>query len=85
MSTSEIPPSSLVGEDGDGDRTEPGGIKKVCFKVLEEDQEDSGHDTVSYRDSYRWVLTLQRLCRYLPGRRNGRCGVTVITRGLTWC
>ncbi|KAM5135854.1 LOW QUALITY PROTEIN: phosphatidylinositol 3,4,5-trisphosphate-dependent Rac exchanger 1 protein [Mantella aurantiaca] len=52
MSTSETPPSSLVGEDGDGDRTEPGGIKKVCFKVLEEDQEDSGHDTVSYRDSY---------------------------------
>ncbi|XP_018424538.1 PREDICTED: phosphatidylinositol 3,4,5-trisphosphate-dependent Rac exchanger 1 protein [Nanorana parkeri] len=52
MSTSETPPSSLVVEDGDGDRTEPGGIKKVCFKVLEEDQEDSGHDTVSYRDSY---------------------------------
>lgn len=52
MSTSETPPSSLGAEDGDGDRMEPGGIKKVCFKVLEEDQEDSGHDTVSYRDSY---------------------------------
>ncbi|XP_068119462.1 phosphatidylinositol 3,4,5-trisphosphate-dependent Rac exchanger 1 protein isoform X2 [Hyperolius riggenbachi] len=52
MSTSGTPPSSLVGEDGDGDRTEQGGTKKVCFKVLEEDQEDSGHDTVSYRDSY---------------------------------
>ncbi|CAJ0935475.1 unnamed protein product [Ranitomeya imitator] len=46
------PPSSLVTDDGEGDRGEPGGIKKVCFKVSEEDQEDSGHDTVSYRDSY---------------------------------
>lgn len=36
------------------DRTDHGGIKKVCFKVSEEDQEDSGHDTMSYRDSYRW-------------------------------
>lgn len=24
----------------------------MCFKVSEEDQEDSGHDTMSYRDSY---------------------------------
>ncbi|CAN2389839.1 Rac guanyl-nucleotide exchange factor activity [Pristimantis euphronides] len=40
-------PSSLVTDEG-----EPGGIKKVCFKVSEEEQEDSGHDTVSYRDSY---------------------------------
>ncbi|XP_029690371.1 phosphatidylinositol 3,4,5-trisphosphate-dependent Rac exchanger 1 protein isoform X2 [Takifugu rubripes] len=40
-------------EDGcDQDKTEQGGIKKVCFKVNEEDQEDSGHDTMSYRDSY---------------------------------
>ncbi|XP_069808805.1 phosphatidylinositol 3,4,5-trisphosphate-dependent Rac exchanger 1 protein [Dendropsophus ebraccatus] len=46
------PPSSMVTDDGDGDRGEPGGSKKVCFKVSEEDQEDSGHDTVSYRDSY---------------------------------
>ena len=36
------------------DRTDHGGSKKVCFKVSEEDQEDSGHDTMSYRDSYRW-------------------------------
>lgn len=36
------------------DRTDHGGMKKVCFKVSEEDQEDSGHDTMSYRDSYRW-------------------------------
>lgn len=34
------------------DRSEQGGSKKVCFKVSEEDQEDSGHDTMSYRDSY---------------------------------
>lgn len=42
------------GEDScDHDKAEHGGIKKVCFKVNEEDQEDSGHDTMSYRDSYR--------------------------------
>ncbi|XP_053309033.1 phosphatidylinositol 3,4,5-trisphosphate-dependent Rac exchanger 1 protein [Spea bombifrons] len=46
------PPSSLMTEEGDLDKAEHGGIKKVCFKVSEEDQEDSGHDTVSYRDSY---------------------------------
>ncbi|XP_053546062.1 phosphatidylinositol 3,4,5-trisphosphate-dependent Rac exchanger 1 protein [Bombina bombina] len=46
------PPPSIMAEEGDMDRTEHGGIKKVCFKVSEEDQEDSGHDTVSYRDSY---------------------------------
>eukprot|EP00079_Xenopus_tropicalis_P009304 XP_002933203.1 PREDICTED: phosphatidylinositol 3,4,5-trisphosphate-dependent Rac exchanger 1 protein [Xenopus tropicalis] len=46
------PPSSLMHEEGDLDKAEQGGTKKVCFKVLEEDQEDSGHDTVSYRDSY---------------------------------
>lgn len=41
-------------EDGcDQDKVEQGGIKRVCFKVNEEDQEDSGHDTMSYRDSYR--------------------------------
>lgn len=27
--------------------------KRVCFKVNEDDQEDSGHDTMSHRDSYR--------------------------------
>ncbi|CAH2302933.1 phosphatidylinositol 3,4,5-trisphosphate-dependent Rac exchanger 1 isoform X1 [Pelobates cultripes] len=46
------PPSSMVTEDGDMDKAEHGGIKRVCFMVSEEDQEDSGHDTVSYRDSY---------------------------------
>ncbi|XP_075702372.1 LOW QUALITY PROTEIN: phosphatidylinositol 3,4,5-trisphosphate-dependent Rac exchanger 1 protein [Rhinoderma darwinii] len=52
VSASGTPPSSLVADDGDGDRGEHGSMKKVCFKVTEEDQEDSGHDTVSYRDSY---------------------------------
>ncbi|XP_013885284.1 phosphatidylinositol 3,4,5-trisphosphate-dependent Rac exchanger 1 protein [Austrofundulus limnaeus] len=47
------PPSLAPCEDGcDQDKAEQGGIKKVCFKVIEEDQEDSGHDTMSYRDSY---------------------------------
>lgn len=48
----EASSSPLVSEEGDMDRTDHGGIKKVCFKVSEEDQEDSGHDTMSYRDSY---------------------------------
>nr|XP_031297246.1 phosphatidylinositol 3,4,5-trisphosphate-dependent Rac exchanger 1 protein-like [Camelus dromedarius] len=34
------------------DRTDHGGMKKVCVKLSEEDREDSGHDTMSYRDSY---------------------------------
>uniref|UniRef100_A0A6J0SMW2 Phosphatidylinositol 3,4,5-trisphosphate-dependent Rac exchanger 1 protein isoform X2 n=1 Tax=Pogona vitticeps TaxID=103695 RepID=A0A6J0SMW2_9SAUR len=50
-STDEMPPTSLVTEDSDIDKAEHG-MKKVCFKVTEEDQEDSGHDTMSYRDSY---------------------------------
>ncbi|KAM9313762.1 phosphatidylinositol 3,4,5-trisphosphate-dependent Rac exchanger 1 protein-like [Pholidichthys leucotaenia] len=46
-------PSMASCEDGcDQDKAEQGGIKRVCFKVTEEDQEDSGHDTMSYRDSY---------------------------------
>lgn len=48
------PPSLVPCEDGcDQDKVEQGGTKRVCFKVNEEDQEDSGHDTMSYRDSYR--------------------------------
>ncbi|ELK04272.1 Phosphatidylinositol 3,4,5-trisphosphate-dependent Rac exchanger 1 protein [Pteropus alecto] len=48
----EASSSPLVSEESEMDRTDHGGIKKVCFKVSEEDQEDSGHDTMSYRDSY---------------------------------
>uniref|UniRef100_A0A3P9K6I3 Phosphatidylinositol 3,4,5-trisphosphate-dependent Rac exchanger 1 protein n=1 Tax=Oryzias latipes TaxID=8090 RepID=A0A3P9K6I3_ORYLA len=47
------PPPLAPCEDGcEQDKAEQGGIKRVCFKVNEEDQEDSGHDTMSYRDSY---------------------------------
>ncbi|XP_044938056.1 phosphatidylinositol 3,4,5-trisphosphate-dependent Rac exchanger 1 protein isoform X2 [Mustela putorius furo] len=42
----------LVSDESEMDRADHGGIKKVCFKVSEEEQEDSGHDTMSYRDSY---------------------------------
>ena len=48
----EAPPIALVPEEADLDKVESGG-KRVCFKVTEDDQEDSGHDTMSYRDSYR--------------------------------
>lgn len=58
-STEETSPPSLGTEESDPDKAEHGGIKKVCFKVSEEDQEDSGHDTMSFRDSYRSVW---RLC-----------------------
>lgn len=49
--TSSSPP---VSEESEVDRTDHSG-KKVCFKVSEDEQEDSGHDTMSYRDSYRCV------------------------------
>ncbi|XP_074867885.1 phosphatidylinositol 3,4,5-trisphosphate-dependent Rac exchanger 1 protein isoform X4 [Carettochelys insculpta] len=52
LSTEETSPPSLGAEESDTDKAEHGGIKKVCFKVSEEDQEDSGHDTMSFRDSY---------------------------------
>ncbi|XP_064155468.1 phosphatidylinositol 3,4,5-trisphosphate-dependent Rac exchanger 1 protein-like [Anguilla rostrata] len=48
----EAPPIALVPEEADLDKAESCGIKRVCFKVTEDDQEDSGHDTMSYRDSY---------------------------------
>ncbi|NWZ37609.1 PREX1 protein, partial [Brachypodius atriceps] len=51
-SAEETSSPSLGTEESDPDKAEHGGIKKVCFKVSEEDQEDSGHDTMSFRDSY---------------------------------
>ncbi|KAJ8260075.1 hypothetical protein GJAV_G00176780 [Gymnothorax javanicus] len=48
----ETRPTSLLSEEVDLERAESGGSKRVCFKVSEDDQEDSGHDTMSYRDSY---------------------------------
>lgn len=59
-STEDTSSPSLGTEESDPDKAEHGGIKKVCFKVSEEDQEDSGHDTMSFRDSYRSV---GRLCQ----------------------
>ncbi|XP_039207179.1 phosphatidylinositol 3,4,5-trisphosphate-dependent Rac exchanger 1 protein isoform X2 [Crotalus tigris] len=50
-STEEMSSTSLVADENDIDKAEHG-MKKVCFKVSEEDQEDSGHDTISFRDSY---------------------------------
>lgn len=52
LATEETSPPSLGAEESDTDKAEHGGSKKVCFKVSEEDQEDSGHDTMSFRDSY---------------------------------
>uniref|UniRef100_A0A8C8SH65 Phosphatidylinositol 3,4,5-trisphosphate-dependent Rac exchanger 1 protein n=1 Tax=Pelusios castaneus TaxID=367368 RepID=A0A8C8SH65_9SAUR len=52
LSTDETSPPSLGAEESDTEKAEHGGSKKVCFKVSEEDQEDSGHDTMSFRDSY---------------------------------
>lgn len=61
-SIEETPPTPLVVEESDMDKVEHG-MKKVCFKVSEEDQEDSGHDTMSYRDSYRWVSRTQKVLK----------------------
>lgn len=47
--SSSTPP---IPEETDQDKAEHGGNKRVCFKVNEDDQDDSGHDTMSYRDSY---------------------------------
>lgn len=45
------PPGDVAG-DNEGEKGERNG-KKVCFNVAGEEQEDSGHDTISNRDSYR--------------------------------
>lgn len=38
--------------DSDNDKGERNS-KRVCFNIAGDEQEDSGHDTVSNRDSYR--------------------------------
>lgn len=43
---------SLPPTDSDNEKGERNG-KKVCFSVAGDEQEDSGHDTISNRDSYR--------------------------------
>ncbi|XP_031440242.1 phosphatidylinositol 3,4,5-trisphosphate-dependent Rac exchanger 2 protein isoform X2 [Clupea harengus] len=50
--TSEVKPSeSYISTENEGERGERNG-KKVCFNVTGDEQEDSGHDTISNRDSY---------------------------------
>uniref|UniRef100_A0A8C9T010 Phosphatidylinositol 3,4,5-trisphosphate-dependent Rac exchanger 2 protein n=1 Tax=Scleropages formosus TaxID=113540 RepID=A0A8C9T010_SCLFO len=44
-------PENCVPGDGEGDKGERNG-KKVCFNVTGDEQDDSGHDTISNRDSY---------------------------------
>lgn len=45
-------PESYISAENEGERGERNG-KKVCFNVAGDEQEDSGHDTISNRDSYR--------------------------------
>uniref|UniRef100_A0A8C7XIJ1 Phosphatidylinositol 3,4,5-trisphosphate-dependent Rac exchanger 2 protein n=1 Tax=Oryzias sinensis TaxID=183150 RepID=A0A8C7XIJ1_9TELE len=42
---------SYISAESEGDKCEKNG-KKVCFNVAGDEQEDSGHDTISNRDSY---------------------------------
>ncbi|MBZ3882490.1 Phosphatidylinositol 3,4,5-trisphosphate-dependent Rac exchanger 1 protein [Sciurus carolinensis] len=44
----EASSSLMVSVDSEMDRTDHRGIKKVCFKLSEENLEDSGHNTMSY-------------------------------------
>ncbi|NWU82580.1 PREX2 protein, partial [Onychorhynchus coronatus] len=44
-------PEPLIPGDSDNEKSERNG-KKVCFSVTGDEQEDSGHDTISNRDSY---------------------------------
>lgn len=42
----------IVPTDSDNEKGERNS-KRVCFNVAGDEQEDSGHDTISNRDSYR--------------------------------
>uniref|UniRef100_A0A4W6DYZ0 Phosphatidylinositol-3,4,5-trisphosphate dependent Rac exchange factor 2 n=1 Tax=Lates calcarifer TaxID=8187 RepID=A0A4W6DYZ0_LATCA len=44
-------PESYISAESEGEKGERNG-KKVCFNVAGDEQEDSGHDTISNRDSY---------------------------------
>uniref|UniRef100_A0A672ZW05 Phosphatidylinositol 3,4,5-trisphosphate-dependent Rac exchanger 2 protein n=1 Tax=Sphaeramia orbicularis TaxID=375764 RepID=A0A672ZW05_9TELE len=44
-------PESYISAESEGEKGERNG-KKVCFNVTGDEQEDSGHDTISNRDSY---------------------------------
>lgn len=45
-------PETYISAESEGEKGERNG-KKVCFNVAGDEQEDSGHDTISNRDSYR--------------------------------
>lgn len=45
-------PESYITGESEGEKGERNG-KKVCFNMAGDEQEDSGHDTISNRDSYR--------------------------------
>uniref|UniRef100_A0A4W5RHM4 Phosphatidylinositol 3,4,5-trisphosphate-dependent Rac exchanger 2 protein n=1 Tax=Hucho hucho TaxID=62062 RepID=A0A4W5RHM4_9TELE len=45
-------PESYISAEGEGERGGEKNGKKVCFNVAGDEQEDSGHDTISNRDSY---------------------------------
>ncbi|PWA18194.1 hypothetical protein CCH79_00004218 [Gambusia affinis] len=52
FTTSEVRhPESYISAESEGEKAERNG-KKVCFNVTGDEQEDSGHDTISNRDSY---------------------------------
>uniref|UniRef100_A0A3Q2QU97 Phosphatidylinositol 3,4,5-trisphosphate-dependent Rac exchanger 2 protein n=1 Tax=Fundulus heteroclitus TaxID=8078 RepID=A0A3Q2QU97_FUNHE len=44
-------PEGYIAAESEGEKGERNG-KKVCFNVTGDEQEDSGHDTISNRDSY---------------------------------
>ncbi|KAM9331751.1 phosphatidylinositol 3,4,5-trisphosphate-dependent Rac exchanger 2 protein isoform 3-T3 [Pholidichthys leucotaenia] len=44
-------PESYINVESEGEKGERNG-KKVCFNMAGDEQEDSGHDTISNRDSY---------------------------------
>ena len=46
-------PENYISAESEGEKGERNG-KKVCFNVAGDEQEDSGHDTISNRDSYRY-------------------------------
>uniref|UniRef100_A0A671YFU8 Phosphatidylinositol-3,4,5-trisphosphate dependent Rac exchange factor 2 n=1 Tax=Sparus aurata TaxID=8175 RepID=A0A671YFU8_SPAAU len=48
-------PESYISAESEGEKGERNG-KKVCFNVAGDEQEDSGHDTISNRDSYSVLM-----------------------------
>uniref|UniRef100_A0A8D3C121 Phosphatidylinositol 3,4,5-trisphosphate-dependent Rac exchanger 2 protein n=1 Tax=Scophthalmus maximus TaxID=52904 RepID=A0A8D3C121_SCOMX len=54
-------PESYISAESEGEKGERNG-KKVCFNVAGDEQEDSGHDTISNRDSYRYTIVHVSIC-----------------------